>query len=591
MPPPLLPPDRPLPAIEGAFALEVEARFDAVQGGYWQRLLDIGNGPGRDNILLTQWENTDALMLTLYQGGTSHSVLAPGAITEGETARFSAGIDGDGRMWIGKDGTLLAEAAGVVPAAVPRAGALVGRSHWAEDTPLIGAVTGLEIRLPEPAPPDPPAPDPAEPPPVVPSPDPAAPVLPAEPAPAPPGAGSGDMVIVAHQDDDLLFMNPSIAEAIDGGAPLTVVYLTAGDAGREEAYWSGRETGVKEAYAWMAGDDAPLWHDETHSLVLPDGSRADLATSHLDSRPGLRFYFLRLPDGFDGSGSDSYGGASLHRLATGEIAQATSVDGANSLTAAQLTAVLHGVMEAHRPAVLHLQAASEIEHSDHVHGADFARAALEDYGGSLWVRSYAGYDSWGREENLSPAQTAQVHEAFDRYAAHDPAVQAPGGGWLEPYVEWVKREHLDEVFHHAGSGGASPPAGPAVADPGPEGPEEPPPAETPQNPEVQDPATPGPAAPDPDAPAGQDPLAEGPPGDPPPAEGPAPGETEAPTAEAPAPEAPTPAPPPAEPTEPMPAPSGNAALIAALMAAPSGHWQDPPAESLPEEAAEDPFDA
>src|ERR1044071_3475378 len=40
-----------------------------------------------------------------------------------------------------------------------------------------------------------------------------------------------NLVIVAHQDDDLLFMQPDLSGAIHRGSPTTIVYVTAGDGG------------------------------------------------------------------------------------------------------------------------------------------------------------------------------------------------------------------------------------------------------------------------------------------------------------------------------------------------------------------------
>ena len=72
-----------------------------------------------------------------------------------------------------------------------------------------------------------------------------------------------NMAIVSHIDDDLLFMNPDIRNSIRSGGAHTTVYVTAGDAGNNAAYWQGREAGAKAAYrvdnasevdpAWLAG--------------------------------------------------------------------------------------------------------------------------------------------------------------------------------------------------------------------------------------------------------------------------------------------------------------------------------------------------
>ena len=54
-------------------------------------------------------------------------------------------------------------------------------------------------------------------------------------------AAQRDMNIVAHQDDDILFMNPDIAHAIQGNHSILTVFLTAGDAGIGPAYMVTRE--------------------------------------------------------------------------------------------------------------------------------------------------------------------------------------------------------------------------------------------------------------------------------------------------------------------------------------------------------------
>ena len=67
---------------------------------------------------------------------------------------------------------------------------------------------------------------------------------------------AGAMFFVAHEDDDLLFLNPDIDAAFAAGKYVTTVYLTAGsctgDVG-EGAYYLTREAGDLEAYAHLAG--------------------------------------------------------------------------------------------------------------------------------------------------------------------------------------------------------------------------------------------------------------------------------------------------------------------------------------------------
>ncbi|WP_323770860.1 PIG-L family deacetylase [Antarctobacter sp.] len=438
--------------IDGAFRIDVTVRFDDIDGGYWQRIIDFGDGPASNNILFTQIDNTSGIMLELWQDGQVYRVVAEGVIVEGETADWSFGIDESGLMWIDKDGTRLAEDQGVVPEDEERANLLVGQSNWAGDAPLIGEIGSLFVYNGA-VPTDPIAPeepiDPVDPV------DPTDPTGPTDPVdPAPPVVGSGDMVIVAHQDDDLLFMNPTLDGLIDGDGPVTTIYLTAGDAGRDESYWAGREAGEKAAYGHMAGADD--WVDETVSLTVGDQT-FDVASSYLASQPEVRLYFLRLPDGFgDGSGSETYGFQSLEQLAEGEIATVTAVDGSATYTSDDLTGVLSALLDLHTPDHIHIQdhttEYSGIEHSDHLTSAAFATDAVEGYNADFTVTSYVGYASWGLEENLSPEDELVVRSTFDTYASHDPLVFGSDGALIGAYEDWVQREYIANEYDVSASG-------------------------------------------------------------------------------------------------------------------------------------------
>ena len=73
--------------------------------------------------------------------------------------------------------------------------------------------------------------------------------------------------IVAHQDDDLYFINPAVSGSIARADSTWTVYVTAGDASRRlpqppggstacdfvTYHWQCRELGMQAAYAAMAG--------------------------------------------------------------------------------------------------------------------------------------------------------------------------------------------------------------------------------------------------------------------------------------------------------------------------------------------------
>ena len=45
------------------------------------------------------------------------------------------------------------------------------------------------------------------------------------------------LTIVAHEDDDLIFISPDLLHAIQAGATVRTVYVTAGDDGMSASYW------------------------------------------------------------------------------------------------------------------------------------------------------------------------------------------------------------------------------------------------------------------------------------------------------------------------------------------------------------------
>ena len=119
---------------------EATVRFDDLDGGVWQRVFDFGNGPGQDNLLLTQLAGSNTMRFDLYANGQVFTLDAVGGIVEGETATWKAQVTDAGVMQLFKDGTLVSERSALVVPDVVRANLLIGESNWSADTPLIGQV-------------------------------------------------------------------------------------------------------------------------------------------------------------------------------------------------------------------------------------------------------------------------------------------------------------------------------------------------------------------------------------------------------------------------------------------------------------------
>src|SRR3569833_2940574 len=71
-----------------------------------------------------------------------------------------------------------------------------------------------------------------------------------------PLAETHDLVLVAHEDDDLLFMQPDLIEAVRRGTGMTSVYITAGNGTHGATAANPRYAGLMAAYGAAASDNA-----------------------------------------------------------------------------------------------------------------------------------------------------------------------------------------------------------------------------------------------------------------------------------------------------------------------------------------------
>ncbi|MGV9305218.1 PIG-L family deacetylase [Nonomuraea sp. NPDC003727] len=271
------------------------------------------------------------------------------------------------------------------------------------------------------------------------------------------------LVSVAHQDDDLLFVNPAIAGDHDAGACLRVVYLTAGDDGRVDDYVRSREDGVRAAYAVMAGA-ADAWRRSD----LRVGGRSIRAFT-LDRPPAgrgeIQLLFLGLPDGHPrGRGSASQGRQSLLKLFRGDIDRISTVDGTARYDAAALVATLRRLIERFRPDTIRtldhhstrlgFSLTEPVDHSDHAVTARYtllaARQAMAATPGLRpAVVFYRAYGISALPPNLTPAEQARKSAVFAAYARHvycRPGVcPAPPATLAAGDRDWVARQYRREA--------------------------------------------------------------------------------------------------------------------------------------------------
>ncbi len=263
--------------------------------------------------------------------------------------------------------------------------------------------------------------------------------------------------VVAHQDDDILFLSPDLLHDIHAGKCITTVHVTAGDADKGTAYWMGREDGAKAAYAQTLGV-ANAW---TASNANVPGH--NVSVYKLDADPGIALVFLRLPDGVgDGSGFASHNNESLKKLWDGVITDIHAVDGSNTYNKMDLVGTLLSLMSTFQPGTIRTQNYVDSydgqDHTDHQATGYFAKAASDLYVTPHTIVPYLGYTISSKPENVSGADLTEKQNVFIAYAQYDEnACQLLSECETTDFWPWFSRQYV------AGSSAAPTPTGTPVA--------------------------------------------------------------------------------------------------------------------------------
>jgi hypothetical protein len=132
-----------------------------------------------------------------------------------------------------------------------------------------------------------------------------------------------DAIIVAHQDDWQLFMGDVVAQRVQAGHPVIFVYLTAGDDGRDSAYWAARERGALQSTRIAARVASARFPPNECSIVrVLNRAIRKCTIANTES------YFLRLPDGHrNGIGFPRHSYQSLRKLRLKSMSSISAVDG------------------------------------------------------------------------------------------------------------------------------------------------------------------------------------------------------------------------------------------------------------------------
>lgn len=233
------------------------------------------------------------------------------------------------------------------------------------------------------------------------------------------------MNVVAHEDDDLLFMNPDLDTAIKSGMCVRTIYVTAGDAGSDAFYWLGREQGSQAAYSKMLD-----WHDIWVQRVVHLGGNRYATIANPRGNAKISLIYLHLPDGnLRGQGfSRRY--ESLAKLDNGAVSEIHDVYVDAAYSAEQLRRTLSDFMFLYQPTEIRTQAnvvsGAFPDHSDHMAVGRFTTKAYATYKQehfadkvTIPLNYYIGYPVHQRPANIFGPALENKEQIFQAYGAFD----------------------------------------------------------------------------------------------------------------------------------------------------------------------------
>lgn len=244
------------------------------------------------------------------------------------------------------------------------------------------------------------------------------------------------VTVVAHLDDDLLFVNPGISDKIDAGWCVTVVHLIGGANGAKFDYVLLRETGTKLAYARMAG----VANEWSESNVMFAGKPVHELV--LKAQPRVKLLELRLPGGAVRGGKVPLGllwdrGATLSTYPMQRDGTGFTTYNRPALIAT-LRAILSQATEVY---TLNPDTVPFIEHPDHIYAARITRTVAQSLGKKLPIGYHVTYPTGGLPKNLSTAETLRKRDVVGSYFAVDGNDAGHVFGEFQWDGNWVARRY------------------------------------------------------------------------------------------------------------------------------------------------------
>ena len=127
----------------GGLTIEAWVLFDGLNA--WSRIIDLGKGANKENIVLANEGTTNNLVLSARRGTTEQVLKANNALAVGKWTHVAATIDKNGQATLYKNGKAVKSGPVHLPKSVKRTHNYIGRSNWTEDKYFHGKMD--EVRL------------------------------------------------------------------------------------------------------------------------------------------------------------------------------------------------------------------------------------------------------------------------------------------------------------------------------------------------------------------------------------------------------------------------------------------------------------
>jgi hypothetical protein len=263
-----------------------------------------------------------------------------------------------------------------------------------------------------------------------------------------PDCSAGTLVtVVAHLDDDLLFVNPGISDKIDAGWCVTTVHLIGGANGAKFDYVVLRETGTKLAYARMAGVP-DKWIESTVTIAGKPVHQLVLA-----GQPRVKLLELRMPGGGVRGGKVPLGLLWDRGQTISTYPMHSDGTGATTYDRVQLTATLRTILTpATEIYTLNPDTVAFMEHPDHILAARITRTVAQSLKRDLPIGYHITYPTGGLAKNLDAAQTLRKRDVVGSYFAIDGNDSGHVFGEYMWDGNWIARRYFSMA--HANDAGA-----------------------------------------------------------------------------------------------------------------------------------------